>query len=149
MSEKGKPLEEESQIPGYPGELERIQQEIEESLVHFLSSGERFQEAFMAVQNLDNRSRAYLDQVTEILEGPGVSAEFHKRALHHAKRSLRIQDSALFYLKKRLEAPFETPKKKERLSKMVSILIVCRHRNSLIRRRVMASEGRGITRTNK
>ena len=144
LRKKDKPSKEWPSLPGYPGELEKLQQEIEESLVHFLS-GERFQEALMAVQNLDNRSRDYQDQVIKILEGPEVSREFHERTLHHVKRSLQIQESVLFYLKQRLKIPSEVPKKRERLSKMISALILCRHRNTLIRRRVMVSQGSGMS----
>jgi len=148
MRKKDNTLKKWPQIPGYPEELEKLQQEIEASLVHFVS-GERLQEALMATENLDNRSRDYLDHITEILEGREVSSEFHKRALAHAKRSMQIQDSVLFYLKQRLEILSEAPKKRERLSKMISALILCRHRNTLIQRRVMASQGRGLSRREK
>ena len=128
----------------YPEEMEKIQREVEESLVHFLFE-ERLPEALMAVQNLDNRSRAYLDHVTKILEGPDVSRAFHKRTLQHAKRSLQIQEGLLVYLQKRLEAVSEPPRKRERFSKMISTLILCRHRNNLLRRRVMVSHGSGLS----
>ncbi len=132
-------------IPGYPGDEETEQRKSEEVLVHFLFE-ERFQEALMAVRSLDNRSHDYLNRVTEILEAPDVSREFRERALYHAKRSIRLQDGALVYLRKRLESLLEAPRKRERISEMISLLVACRHRNDLIRRRVMVSQGGDLSR---
>ena len=131
--------------PGYAEAEERRQRLAEETLLHLLYE-ERFRESRMAVRNLDSRSRDFLDRVTPLLEGPGDSRPVHQRLLNHANRSMQFQDGMLLYVKRRSRLCHEGSRSREILSEIASILMACRHRNDLLRRLLMASLGRSLSR---
>ena len=138
-------LPEQNDRERYPESEERGQQIAEETLLHFLYE-ERFQEARMAVRNLDSRSRDFLDRITPILEGPGDSRQIHDRVLKRANRSMQFQDGMLLYVKRRNTQLEEGNRRREILSEIASVLMACRHRNELLRRLLVGSLGRSLAR---
>jgi len=129
--------------PAYPDAEEKSQRIAEETLLHLLYQ-ERFREALMAVRNLERRSLAYLERITQILDGQEDARPVHERTLKHANRSMQFQDGMMLYSKRRSSLTVPGSRDREVLAEILSVLILCRHRNDLIRRLLMVSLGRGI-----
>ncbi len=124
----------------YPEAAEKEQRIAEESLLHLLYE-ERFREAVMAVRNLDSRSGDFLERITPILEGREDSRPLHERTLKHANRSIQFQEGMMLFAQRRITFFIEGSREKELLSEIISVLVICRHRNDLIRRLLMVSLG--------
>jgi len=129
----------------YPESEEKQQRIAEETLLHLLYE-ERFREACMAVRNLDSRSREFVERITPILEGPEDSRPIHERVLQHANRSMQFQEGMMLYAKRRTSFLEQGSREREILSEIGSVLVLCRHRNDLIRRLLMVSLGQCFSR---
>ena len=140
------PGEEQRKYVEYPEIPEREQKEVEEAIVHFFATG-RFREALMSVRNLDNKSRTFLEILTPVLESASGSEMFQERVQEHVNRSIGIQDGLLLFSQKRLDKKIGAAREIEWFTEMNSLLALCRHRNDLLRRYLVVSLGKTLTRT--